>query len=294
MRFVFLLLAISGLFAAEQDDRADLIAFSYNRPMQLYALLESVETRASHLRKIAVIYRTDSPFQKGYEIVQKRFPTVYFAKQSIAPQTDFKPMVLDLLFGDFGNGADYVVFAVDDIILTDTVNLKEGIEILKETGAYGLYYRLGPNINYFYMLNRPQSPPPFTDAGKGYLSWEFEKAKDEWAYVNTVDFTLYFKGDLEEALKGIAFRNPSELEGHWAPLGTRKQLGICCQRSKMINIPLNIVAKVEWVNRASHLYSAESLNALFLAGLKIDIEAFYQVLNRSVHVDYSPDFIPRH
>lgn len=287
MRFLILLVAASRfLFSSD----ADLIAFSYNRPMQLYALLESVEKRVTHFRKLAVICRIDPSYQNGYATVQSRFQNVHFVEQS---PSNFKSILMDLLFGEFGQGADYVVFAVDDIIVTDEVDIREGIGKLEQTGANGLYYRLGSHINYFYMLDRPQKVPDLFEVGDRYFGWDLNKAEDEWAYPNTVDFALYPKGSIQSDFNQFDFSNPSELEGYWGTLGCKKQLGLCCNRAKVINIPLNIVSKVGWMNRASHRFSSEDLNLLFSIGLKIDIDQFYRVLNTSVHVDYIPAFIRR-
>ena len=54
---------------------------------------------------------------------------------------------------------------------------------------------------------------------------------------------------------------------------------------------MNIVSTYN--NRCSNTYSPESLNQMFMDGLKIDIEQFYQINNRSAHVDIEPQFIPR-
>jgi len=290
IRHAFALLFISRtLFSSIPE--ADLIAFSYNRPMQLYALLESVEKRVSQFRKIAVLCRTDPFYQKQYALVKERFPEVSFVMQSDG--NDFKPLLMKLLFGDFGKGTQYVAFAVDDIIVTDEINIQKGIEKIEQTGAYALYYRLGPHISYFYMLDRPQRVPPLLDVGNGYFGWKFDTAEYEWAYPNTVDFALYRKESLLEPFNRIDFKNPSELEGLWASLGCSNPFGLCERRAKTINIPINIVSQVGWANRANHRFSTEELNQLFSIGLKIDIDQFYQVINSSVHVDWTPSFIQR-
>lgn len=286
MRFLFLFFIFSKIVCQE----ADLIVFSYNRPMQLYALLESVQKRAVGFREIAVISRIDSIYEKQYEMIQRDFPDIHFVRQSNVPKEDFKPLLMSLLFG---RDASYVVFAVDDMILTDEIDIERGISKLQETGAYAVYYRLGSHIDYFYMLDRPQKVPPLLDVGDHCFAWEMNKAEYEWAYPNTVDFALYRKKDVQEALCQMDFTNPSELEGLWAMMGTRNQLGLCYNRAKTINIPLNIVSTMGWDNRASHRFSPEILNRLFSSGLKIDIDKFYRVMNKSVHVDYIPDFVRR-
>lgn len=275
---------------------ADLIAFSYNRPMQLYALLESVKLLAPDFRKQAVIYRSDPEFDAGYAIVKHCFPSVHFYKQChLNPGPDFKPLLLDLLFGEFGHGADYVVFAVDDIIVTDHIDLCKDIDKLNETRAYALYYRLASHLNYCYMSNSPQPVPLLKGLGHNYFTWNFSEGSGDWGYPNSVDFCLYRKEDIQEPLESINFTCPSNLEGNWAVLGTKNPVGLCCHRTKIINMPMNIVSEGStcWGNRATHSFSANDLNRYFLEGFKIDIDSFYQVMNCSAHVDYTPDFIPR-
>src|SRR5271154_2417996 len=54
---------------------ADLIIFSYDRPLQLYAFLESVQRYVTGIGQTSIIYRTSGQdFDAGYQIVQSTFP----------------------------------------------------------------------------------------------------------------------------------------------------------------------------------------------------------------------------
>ena len=53
-----LILVISLLYTLAIVGNADLVIFSYNRPLQLYALLESITNYVTGLDKIMVIYRS--------------------------------------------------------------------------------------------------------------------------------------------------------------------------------------------------------------------------------------------
>ncbi len=270
---------------------ADLIVFSYNRPMQLYAFLESLEKNVTNLHTVSCVLRSDIPYQSGYQVVEGAFPNVRFIRQSENPKSDFKPIVMELLFGALGQAADHVLFAVDDIIITDQFDVKDGISILHQTGAYGLYYRLGKHVNYCYALNSYQGLPSLLPIKDGYYCWQFNSGQDDWKYPNTVDLTLYRKSDLIEIFRNLSFSYPNDLEGNWASLADYGKIGICCERAKMINLPINIVS--EWKNRSAQTYSTEELNELFMRGLKIDVDQYYQILNPSAHVDYKLEFIPR-
>ena len=73
---------------ANSKKTADLIIFSYDRPMQLFALLESIEKNVVGLNKTNVIYRSsNNEFEVGYEIVKKSFPTSNYVKQDNAPRS---------------------------------------------------------------------------------------------------------------------------------------------------------------------------------------------------------------
>ena len=81
--------------ATQKAEKADLIIFSYNRPLQLYALLESVQKDVTGLGETTVLYRADGPFAAGYEKVKAAYPQVQFRAQGIDPASDFKPLTLD-------------------------------------------------------------------------------------------------------------------------------------------------------------------------------------------------------
>ena len=61
--------------------QTDLIVYSYDRPMQLYALLESIEKYITGLSDIFVILRTSSSdFEHAYGIVEKTFSKVIYPR----------------------------------------------------------------------------------------------------------------------------------------------------------------------------------------------------------------------
>ncbi len=276
----------------DRQDLVDILVFSYNRPLQLYALLESLEKLSTGYRKIGVIYREDPEYASGYKMVKNRFSDVYFFQQSsVNPKKDFKPLVMDFTFGDFGKDASYIAYAVDDIIITDEINFKIGVEKLKQTSAYGLYYRLGKHTDFCYSINEHQGVPDLIDVADNYYAWQFSKGKGDWNYPNSVDLVLYNKADLKTLFEKMKFTFPNDFEGEWAKYADAKKIGLCYERAKMVNIPMNIVSTFN--NRFINSYSAEELNLMFLKGLKIDIEPFYHILNNGAHADIAPQFIQR-
>src|ERR1700722_19079515 len=140
---VFVVFSVMGVWV-KAEQTADLVVYSYDRPLQLYAFLESAVRHISTIGEIHVIYRArSSEYQQGYETVQPEIPGVIYAPQSNQPLRDFKPLTLRAVFESPSN---YIVFAVDDIIVTDQIRFADDIILLEQHNAYGFYYRLGTNL----------------------------------------------------------------------------------------------------------------------------------------------------
>ena len=234
---------------AVQGEAADIIAFSFNRPMQLYSLLESVEKRVKGVNTTTVIYRcTEEKYEQGYREVKKRFPEVRFRRQSNDKEiayTQYKPWVLEALGTEEGK-ANYVVFAVDDIIVIGDIDIAADVKALKETGGYGFFYRLGILNDFSFMENRAARQPRLISVDYQRFAWRFGRGDCEWKYPHTVDFTIYKKSDILRFHQNADYHYPNDHEGGWAATalhdGTLSKLGLCPQFQKIVNIPLNVVS----------------------------------------------------
>ena len=267
----------------------DFIVFSYNRPMQLYALLESSYKYISGLHKVFVIYRAgNKEFEQGYEIVKEAFPEVNYLAQSSNPHKDFKPLVLRCFFA---TKAPYIMFGVDDIIVKDYIDLKKDIELLKQTKAYGMYYRLGHHLTQCYSMNRRQSVPSSQHIEGDVFQWRFKKGIYDWNYPHTVDMTLYKKTNVQSFFKAYNYYAPNPLEAKWAIIKPAKSTGLFYTVSKIVNLPMNLVQ--EGNNRHTDVYTAQDLLKKFNQGLKIDIAPFFRMKNKAAHSDSTPTFVQR-
>jgi hypothetical protein len=278
---VLLLLSLFNLSKA-----ADLVIFSYNRPMQLYALLESVEQYVTGITSSKVIVRADSSrYRQAYKIVQDKFAWVNFIYQNNPPY-DFRELVMKNVFN---SDYSYILFAVDDIIVKDYVDLAECVNLLKKYQAYTLLLRLGSNINYCYSLNIDTSMPEALEIEKGIYQYTFLNGEGDWAYPNNVDMSLYCKKDIYTNLSRFDWSNPNQMEGAWANTANLDQRGLFFDLSKIVNIPLNIVGSYK-NNRNMNIYSDLELLERFEQGLKIDIGCFDKIMNRSAHIEHTVCF----
>jgi hypothetical protein len=270
----------------------DLVIFSYNRPMQLYALLESIEKNLTGISSTSIIYRTGSErYERAYQELIQRFSQACFIHQGNDPEQDFKQLTLAAI----ENGpSDYILFAVDDIIVKNAVHLANCIRALECTHAYGFYLRLGTHLTCCYALACLQSLPALSLVDSTIFSWVLKTGFHDWGYPHTVDMALYRKQGVLEDLRCLNFNNPNRLEEKWA--GRLAQitgrLGLCFADSIVVNIPLNLVQNV-WYNRNMHSWSVEQLLDMFEFGLKIDINPLQGIKNLSCHIDYEPQFIRR-
>lgn len=282
-----------GLFLSAQllIARVDGIIFSYNRPLQLYALLESIQQYVSGLHDLTVIYRVDSvDYEQGYANVKSDFPAVHYVLQGECPEQDFKPNVLQALTQ--GN-SPYIFFAVDDMIVKGIIDLMQVAQEMEKHKAYGFYLRLGTHLTHDYAFNRMQPLPKFYKSDTIYL-WQFKQSSGNWAYPHTVDMTVFRKKDIEDNLFDMYYSNPNTFEAIWSRLAYKvmHRTGICYEQSKVVNLPLNRVQET-YGNRHMDFMSAQELLQIFMQGKKMNIKPLFCVRNRSAHMEYEPTFVNR-
>ncbi|MBS0615262.1 MAG: glycosyltransferase family 2 protein [Verrucomicrobia bacterium] len=268
---------------------ADLLVFSYNRPLQLYAFLESVQTYVKGLEEVVVLYRADPAFADAYEKVKVAFPQVRFCAQGSNPASDFKPLTLELIQR---GSSPYILMAVDDIVVKDAVDIQECTDALKKTHGYAFFLRLGKTIDYCYMQNKSEDIPPSIELQSNVYAWQFKMGQKDWRYLHNIDMTIYRKEDILPRLHKLEFTHPTSLESKWALKGNKNMVGLYFDASKIVNVPLNVVQNAE-ANRHMQSYTPEELLKKFESGLKIDIKPFHQISNHSLHIESEITFVPR-
>jgi glycosyltransferase involved in cell wall biosynthesis len=275
---------------ALSNERADLVMFSFDRPLQLEALLRSVRENMTGLDRQTVIYRASSDaFEKGYEKLMHAFPEVEFVRQSRThPHDDFKPLTLDIVFG---SPSKYILFAVDDDIVKDEVKVSECIVALEKTHAYSFYLKMGQHVSHCYTVNAHQGVPPLLPVTENIYVWQFYTGLYDWKYPNTVDMALYRKGDLRTIFAKLFFSSPNTFEGQWSAdsFPNLRSIGLCYEQSKIINIPLNRVQR-DFSCRNMNLFTPEQLLEKFNKGDRIDFRSLLGIKNKSVHTEWTPQF----
>lgn len=288
-----MLLCFFALKISADSAVADLVIFSHKRPLQLYALLESIVDNVQGLGQVTVVYHPHNEgYEQAYQIVQDDFCGVEFLKQDMEnSQMDFKQLTLQ---GAFASDSAYLLFAVDDMIVTDSINVHECIALLEQTNAYAFYLRLGKNIIFDYQASKAHPRAPGKLIQKNFYTWNFAKGIGTWRYPHTVDMALYRKSDIENFLRTTQYNNPNELEASWArnKRTAMNKTGICFEHSKVINIPTNCVQDT-FANKNMNKFSPKKLLSLFNDGYKIDLKPFAKINNNSTHMPYTFEFCQR-
>ncbi len=291
--FFLCLLFLPILAFAQQEKKADLVAYSFDRPLQLYAFLESLDYYVTGLGDVIVIYRSSNDeFEKAYTEIKEFFPSIVFWKQGSNPAADFKPLTLK---ATFDSPHDYILFGVDDTVVKDFIDVSESIEQLEKYNAYGFYFRQGLHLTKSYTGNCMQPLPPYKTLEEDLYSWHFNEGKCNWHYPNSVDMTLYRKKDIEGVLRKLKYKAPNTFEGSWALTALHTVMhktGLCTKISKVINLPINKV-QTENSNRHMNSYDTYELLSMFNNDLKMDILPLFRVKNESGHCEYLLTFVKK-
>lgn len=285
MRLFRTLLITQMLWVYLCNGMAGLIIFSKDRPLQLQALLESVELHIKGVHEVAVLCASSSTqFTNAYHTLARKFPDVHWVYQDPTQQrADFNSLLRNIVSH---MSSSYIMFAVDDIIVIDAVDITECIDILQHTQAYGCYLRLGKDTNYCYAYQSPMRIPALQHVNREFYSWHIHGADKCWGYAHTVDMTLYPRRTVEEAVHMFGYSSPNLFESYWSSKQIpAAAMGICYTTSRIINIPLNLVQKDFIHNNCAHRYSVGDLLNLFLQEWRIDVEALYKLPHNSPHVD---------
>lgn len=276
------------------DQKVDLIVFSYNRPMQLWALLEGIDKYINGLGARYVICRADAEFKNAYKDVEDRYKNFNFLYQGNNPKLDFKPYLLKAFKSEANK---YIMFAVDDIIVKDYIDLNKCINCLEKYKAYAFFLRLGKNIDYCFMTKTNTPVPSFINVEEGVNLYKFSSGSCDWRYPNNNDMTIYRKIDIVSFFKNANYSSTG-YEGLWSIKANLNQLGLFFDKSKILNLSINLVGDVpnlrQFTNEELKIvkkYSSKELLKLFYESKRIDISYLGLYENKSPHVCIDPFFV---
>lgn len=267
------------------------ILFSLNRPIQVYATLESYFKYMKNPAHVYVIYGvSDDKYLPAYEELIQCFADkpVTFIKE-----VEFRDTLIKVL-ESLKEGSMF--FLVDDDIFTREYDMAEFAKFdpLKEI----ISLRMAPYYKRSYTMNVDQLPPkhlaPSKDH-KGMLEWDWshKESGNEWAYPMSVEMHLFDTQEITAMTKSLKFKAPNTYEGMLMMYRShvQKRKGLCYEHQFLFNNPCNKV-QTENDNIAGNI-TPEFLLEQWNKGLKIDIEPFHHIQTSAPHEEREFHFIKR-
>ncbi|HSX11966.1 MAG TPA: glycosyltransferase family A protein [Rhabdochlamydiaceae bacterium] len=260
----------------KNQKKVECVIFSSGNPLQLYALLESLTQYDEDAGKVSVLCPRSKQLQSNYEEIEKEFSKIHFIYTN-----EFKTVFLKLLEDTTLDNSAYVLLAQDNLILKEAVHLSEAADLLEKTRAFGLYFSLGSHIQLAEDMKTYQELPPLLplrtfSLKEPLMGWQLAAGSGDWKKAHPFDLVLYSKKQLKELVASAHFNSPASLEAVLEKKRASDALGLFYAQSKCVKTSL----------------STEMLN-LFEQGLKIDVNAFYQVQNRSKQSELKPVLIKK-
>lgn len=252
------------------------IVFSKNRPMQLYALLESLFKNSDMPQEcVNVLYKADDDYIWPMEQVKEAFPGVTFH-----PEWDFHKQTFKLVM----DGKENVMFFTDDDVFKEQTDFNSLVGFLNANPSIFCFsLRLGKHLNYCYSTQKSQSVPTGTTKEPIFV-WNWKGTDWDWNYPLSVDGHIFRKHELESAMDGAGnWKSPNTFEGNMSHVhpAIPHPFMACFTTSKVFNVPHNRVQ-----NEVQNVHGGGSENdllAAWTAGKKIDIWTFHGIKNKSAH-----------
>ncbi len=115
--------------------QGDVIVFSSNQPLQLYATLESLAHYVTDIGTVQVIYEASHPiYERAYLAVEADFPAVQFLAVCRYPNSTFSALLSKVLTGQEGRSA-YTLLLDDSVVIEKKIALHECICALEKVHA---------------------------------------------------------------------------------------------------------------------------------------------------------------
>lgn len=284
---MFFLGVLSSLFI---EAHVDLVIFSCNRPLQLYASLETLKKQTKNLTNTFVLYRVDAQsYEDAYNEVRKNFPDVIFVKQGKSPRQDFRPLLMACFHA---TSNPYIIFSVDDCVVTEPFDFNDCVEALEKTNAYAFYLRSGRNQTHDSFNYNLVRVPPLTKVTNLAYQFNFDQGSADWNYPHSLVMAIYRKADIVGFYTNNNYSSPNTLEGNWAATRPKNRMGLCFEKSTVTMIPLNLV-QTDWQNPYFNYFSVEVLLKKWQEGLKMDVRPFFGLNYTVNNLDFHPEFILR-
>lgn len=241
-----------------------------------------------------IIFIKEKAFRQDFLKILSSFQNNLF---TLFMQSNHRVVRVIQRFIPFPHSDAKIMFLVDDTIFTSAFRLSEICNAMTSNpDSLGFSLRLGRNIKYSYMLDKPESQPNFDSLTENLLKFRWTDADMDFNYPLEVSSSVYRLTDVLTALKGGLFSNPNFLEGvmnvNKSRFTSTKPNILCYTSSVAFCNPVNIVQTASLENRRGDQihYSIDELAELFDQQKRIDVTVFQNFIPDSCHVEHKLTF----
>ena len=265
----------------------EIIIFSFNRPLQLESLIQSLNSNLDANVKINILYKTEIQTNNSYEILKKLFiknRNISFVCQGKSFKKSLIKLTKNLSYKNYSRKE--ILFFVDDQILFRKTKL-DSIKKLFEMAPITTL-RIGINTKRSFNLNKKQSIKDYTySIKKDLLTWQPLFKKDDISYVFSFDSSTIPLKLFSKFSRYLIYKGPNTLESAMNYGGfTFKVLRL--KISSFINqCAINfVITKVQnETNNRGNFIDIKELNKLFKNNWKLKIDKNEVEKFNSPHTD---------
>jgi len=242
------------------------LVFSFDRPLQLHALIKSLVQNQHVTRDVLVVYRSSSPtiglsYQRVFNSFRNQINLIPIQEDN----RGLKPALLDALNR---MECSHFLLYVDDQVVFKSLNKSETQSALAVADVFT--FRLGLNTRYCYTLNKSQAIPVHQTQGD-LIFWGIEQGADDFRYPFSFDGTFIPSLYLKLCCRFLSYKGPNSLEGAmnyslWLALILRLRMA-APSHQKCVNFVLGRVQD-EVANRSLD-YDINTLHQLYLDGFEL-------------------------
>lgn len=245
---------------------ADVLIFSEDSPLHLYACLESLHLKVQDVNQIYVIYQShDHEFGRAYLNLKSEFPSVQFMDVCDYPGNDFKTLLTKALLNQ-RNGSPYILMTHDHFIFDQKIQLDECIETLEKVHA----------DHFFLSLDEKSLSEPLPETiciGDNIYVWQIgEKGSSQSPYM-----CICRKAILEEGLDLSDLKDLYGFNQFWKKQLRSHGVALFYEEKKTLPLKLdheeNLTQKRDWKHK-------------FIEGYKIDLPSLLCEMDEVQKGDY--------
>lgn len=244
----------------------DFIIYSRKRPMQLYALLESLPINI--IPKIIV--KTDPEYSVGYNLVWEKFGGMI---GKVIEETNFREDTLNAI------GSNHTAICTDDCMFFRKPEEIPNIPPIEDNSTFSFRYGFNTTLQNHVTNEYQPSLNLYTDHDY-YIEWMCQNYQYplNYAYPIALDGHVFTSKKLRSLCERVQFNNSNELEGRLQAFCREVPLIKSHKLSSLVCIPCNNLSNYTKAGHF-HSYTVEHLNELFIAGKRINIDKTFANIN---------------